>query len=307
MTNVQEAIFQLQDPATLWLRMWNPERWGPTLCSIWVNVTKTGSQKGRRLAGQQGAGVSTWNRWTYQELLPLPRSPCQSSLKCSKVMTFVVPSRHLQKTGECCTQVPPTTAHPDLHSREASSHWNPHQDISVEPSTSLSLLLCLFPYVCRLSSALTAHLAGDTTKTKRQLWRPARSLQSTEVWEERATRFPNWSQRSRREQTRKPPKCKPLENFHKVRLSSFNYHVFFNQICCLWLHVTKTCISFRFKQRHFTRKTRMERSFWHGCTDQERMQKGCATFWNKLAQTAHRYKTGILIRCSCFLLWRFQM
>lgn len=161
-------------------------------------MIKTGSLKGRTLGGQRVAGMSARTR---RALSPL-RKTCQSSSRCLKVTTSVATSPPPQKTGGCCTRLPHTTAPPDPPFQEVSSHWSLRRGISAEPSTYLSLLLCLYLCVCQQLSALTARHAEGTAKKKQLLWNPAKRLQSRAATVERATLSPNWNGRGRKEQRR---------------------------------------------------------------------------------------------------------
>lgn len=182
----------------------------------WANMTKAGSLKGRKMAGQQVVGAPAWTKRSHQVLLQPPIKHCQSNWRCSKVMTSVATNPRLLKTGGCCTRAP--TAHLGLPFLEASSHWSLRRGISVEPWTYLSLLLCLYPCACQPLSALTARHAEGLPKTKQLLWNPAEKPQSRAATVERATLSLCWSQR-RKVQKRKIQSSQLLEHRQRVTTS----------------------------------------------------------------------------------------
>lgn len=214
MTTEQEAAVQL---VAFLLQMWNPELWDQTHFMTSANRTKPGSLKGIRLVKRQVAGARIWlKRGRRVPLWPLQKH-CQSSWKCTKVKTSVTISPLLQKTGECYT-----TAHLDPPFPGASSRWSPHRGTSVEQSTYLSLLLCPYRCACQPLSAPTARRAGDISRTKQLLWSPAKRAQNREATVERATLFPNWKPKRRKEQRRKTPKKWSQRSRQRVSGASFS-------------------------------------------------------------------------------------
>lgn len=202
------------DPIVFLLLMWNPEHWDLTHSMIWTNKTKTGRWKQRKVV-RWPAGALALTKETQQELPRLLKKQCQNNSRCSKGMTSATTSRVLRKIGGCCTRAPPGP-----RSQAASFHWSLPQGTNAERSIYLSLLLCLYPYVCLLWSALTAHHAGASTKRKQPLWNLAESLQSKAATSKRATRSLCWNRKGKKEQRRSTQRSWPPDCCQKVRTSS---------------------------------------------------------------------------------------
>lgn len=184
-------------------------------------MTKTGSLKGTKLAGQQVAGALAQTRRGRQVPLQPLKKHYQSNWRCTKAMTSAATSPHPRKTGGCCTQAPPTTVPLGPPSQEASSRLSLRRGINAGPSTYLSLLPCPCPCACQPLSAPTARHAGGSPRTRQLLWSLPEKVPNRAATVERATLSPKWNLRSRKEQRRKTLRSRLLESGQRVSTSSF--------------------------------------------------------------------------------------